>query len=305
MTSLAAGVSHIDVKALQALTHVHKTDKSTFYKAKWGDKQVFIKTLIPENIIKGDKEDFLYEIRMMAIFRQCSGFVQLYGTTELEGGVAIVMEVVEMVLKDFLADESCIIGWPEKYSLARQTAQAVDYMHQLKILHGDLKSLNILVNRKLLEVKLCDFGYTFQESDPGGHLIRLARDRDSCGSPLWVPLERIRYPVSDFNSSCEVYSLGMVMYEIGARLLPFSTIQKRMNRLLELRDITRRLECKLHERLPADSPQEYVTITEQARDFDPDKRPSSATIVKSLNEAISRLNQALESRKINDSNKSV
>jgi hypothetical protein len=51
---------------------------------------------------------------MMAIFRQCSGFVQLYRTTELEGKVAIVMEVVEMVLRDFLSDESFIIGWPEK-----------------------------------------------------------------------------------------------------------------------------------------------------------------------------------------------
>jgi hypothetical protein len=91
-----------------------------------------------------------------------------------------------------------------------------------------------------------------------------------------VPLERIIYPFSDFNSSCEVYSLGMVMYEIGSRLLPFSTIQKRMNRQLTIEDITRRLKYKQHERLPADSPQEYVTITEQARDFDPDNRPFSS-----------------------------
>jgi hypothetical protein len=41
---------------------------------------------------------------------------------------------------------------------------------------------NILVNCQLLEVKLCDFGYTFQESDPGGHLIRVQRDKKK----LWI-----------------------------------------------------------------------------------------------------------------------
>lgn len=44
-------------------------------------------------------------------------------------------------------------------NVAFEVAKGLDYLHHsVKILHGDIKSYNILVNKGLKTVKICDFG---------------------------------------------------------------------------------------------------------------------------------------------------
>jgi PDZ-binding kinase len=71
--------------------------------------------------------------------------------------------------------------------MIRCIAEALDYLHTEKqLMHGDLKSANVLITGEFSGVKLCDFGVTLpvncegKASDPNAHYI---------GTEAWSPLE--------------------------------------------------------------------------------------------------------------------
>ena len=69
----------------------------------------------------------------------------------------------------------------------RWIAEALDYLHTEKqIMHGDLKSANILVVGEFDNIKLCDFGVTLEVNSDG-------RVKDSkklyIGTDAWAPME--------------------------------------------------------------------------------------------------------------------
>jgi hypothetical protein len=108
-------------------------------------------------------------------------------------------------------------GWPN----ARVTAEIVDqvvgavrYIHDRGIVHCDLKPENIFLARlpaeRRVHVKLIDFGLAFRvdalPGDPSGTLPYMAPERIEGGAP---------------TPQCDVYSLGVILYELVARKRPF------------------------------------------------------------------------------------
>lgn len=54
------------------------------------------------------------------------------------------------------------------WQVASDTASALDYLHtKMQILHGDMKSYNILVNGDFVICKLCDFGVSLPLDEHG------------------------------------------------------------------------------------------------------------------------------------------
>ena len=87
------------------------------------------------------------------------------------------------------------------------------YLHEAKppYIHGDMKSLNILVDENL-KGKLSDFGLSFLKSSKslecGG------------GSPLWMAPEMFKKGASA-NESTDIYALGVTMMELWTRRTPY------------------------------------------------------------------------------------
>jgi len=100
----------------------------------------------------------------------------------------------------------------DRLRMARQTSMGLAFLHANKILHRDVKSLNILVNKNRI-CKLADFG--------SAKLIRLDTLEfytADVGTPLWMaPEVRNGNP---YNLSADIYSLGVVLYEIFENKLP-------------------------------------------------------------------------------------
>merc|ERR1712200_7116 len=68
--------------------------------------------------------------------------------------------------------------------------EALHYLHTEKfIIHGDLKSANVLVSEDFSSVKLCDFGVTLQADSNG---MQKNEDDQYIGTDAWSPIEVIR-----------------------------------------------------------------------------------------------------------------
>jgi len=87
------------------------------------------------------------------------------------------------------------------------------YLHEAKppYIHGDLKSLNILVDENL-KGKLSDFGLSFLKS---------SKNLECCGgSPLWMAPEMFKKGASA-SESTDIYALGVTMMELWTRRSPY------------------------------------------------------------------------------------
>ncbi|KAJ1497720.1 Map microtubule affinity-regulating kinase [Coelomomyces lativittatus] len=107
----------------------------------------------------------------------------------------------------------------------RQIVSAVDYCHQLKIVHRDLKAENLLLDKDL-NVKIADFGFSNQFS-PGQRL------NTWCGSPPYAAPEL--FQGKEYSGpEVDIWSLGVVLYVLICGSLPFdgSNLQKLRARVL-------------------------------------------------------------------------
>ncbi|HEU4402459.1 MAG TPA: sigma 54-interacting transcriptional regulator, partial [Candidatus Polarisedimenticolia bacterium] len=106
------------------------------------------------------------------------------------------------------------LRWPAARSrfddLVVQCLRALDYIHSRGLLHNDIKPQNILVRPPFL-VKVLDFGLAQQQADarrvaPGGTIHYIAPERFKGGRP---------------DGRSDLYSLGVVLYQMLTGVLPF------------------------------------------------------------------------------------
>jgi serine/threonine protein kinase len=113
-----------------------------------------------------------------------------------------------------LLDKGEAISQEEALRWCRDALRAVDYAHQSGIVHRDLKPGNLMLNQER-EVKVTDFGIARVFGGP-----RLTKTGDEKGTPLYMSPEQIRTP-DKVDHSTDVYSMGVVLYELLTRRLPF------------------------------------------------------------------------------------
>ncbi|XP_036446921.1 raf-1 proto-oncogene, serine/threonine kinase a isoform X1 [Colossoma macropomum] len=107
--------------------------------------------------------------------------------------------------------------------IARQNAQGMDYLHAKNIIHRDMKSNNIFLHEGLT-VKIGDFGLaTVKARWSGSHQVE-----QPSGSILWMAPEVIRMQDNNpYSFQSDVYSYGIVLYELMTGELPYSQIANR------------------------------------------------------------------------------
>src|SRR5690348_7044191 len=101
----------------------------------------------------------------------------------------------------------------------------MNYLHTFAtpIIHRDLKSHNLLVDKKF-RVKVTDFGTFMQRVViylPSGLAKFLEEDKTStfCGTLPWTAPEV--FANSGYSEKCDVYSFGIVLWELATRKEPY------------------------------------------------------------------------------------
>ena len=93
--------------------------------------------------------------------------------------------------------------------ILRKIALALSYAHEKKIIHRDIKPSNILMDSHG-EPYLTDFGlarFTDRKSD-------LTKTEMTLGTPYYMPPEQITGSVRNVSYRSDIYSLGIILYQM-------------------------------------------------------------------------------------------
>ena len=102
--------------------------------------------------------------------------------------------------------------------LIRMIAVAMDEAHQCGIIHRDLKPANIMLNQRK-EPIVMDFGLACQHE--ARDESRVTQEGTILGSPAYMSPEQLRGRQEEIGPGADIYSLGVVMYELLTGVLPF------------------------------------------------------------------------------------
>lgn len=140
--------------------------------------------------------------------------VNIYDVGEENDLYYIVMEYVEgQTLKQYIQLNSPL-QVEETLEIMKQLTSAISHAHQNHIVHRDIKPQNILVDR-FGNVKITDFGIAMALS-----ATSITQTNSVLGSVHYLSPEQARGGMA--NKKSDVYSLGIVMFELLTGRLPFS-----------------------------------------------------------------------------------
>ena len=137
--------------------------------------------------------------------------VNIYDVGSEEGLHYIVMEYVEGITLKTYIEKKGQLSFKEAVSIAIQVARGIEAAHNKQIIHRDIKPQNIMISTEG-KVKVMDFG-----------IARAATSNtinsDVMGSVHYSSPEQARNGFVDGRS--DIYSLGIVMYEMVTGRVPF------------------------------------------------------------------------------------
>jgi serine/threonine-protein kinase len=160
------------------------------------------------------RQRFATEQRTLASLNHPS-IARLYDAGALSDGTPwIVMEYVPGVpITEYCRAQSSSLT--ERLQLFRAVCDAVRYAHRHLVIHRDLKPSNVLVTAEG-QVKLVDFGISKQLGEAA---VDVTRTGARLMTPAYAAPEQVRGEPAGLHT--DVYSLGVILYELVAGRLPF------------------------------------------------------------------------------------
>lgn len=142
-----------------------------------------------------------------------NNIVAVYDVAHSDGIDYIVMELIDGIsLKEYLQKKGHL-SWQETVFFAQQIARALEHAHSRGIIHQDIKPHNIMLLRDGT-AKVTDFGIARLESNQETRVMQ-----EAIGSVHYISPEQAKGGAID--SRADLYSLGVVMYEMLTGKLPF------------------------------------------------------------------------------------
>ena len=233
------------------------------------DRVVAVKILHAQ--LAGDKE-FLEKFQMEAqgaARLSHPNIVNIYDVGVEDGMHYIVMEYVDgETLKDKITREGHL-SIPESLKIAKEIAEALSHAHKNNLVHCDVKPHNILVMQDG-RVKVADFGIARAVTS-----TTMTYNGNVVGSVHYFSPEQAKG--TKITPKSDVYSLGVVLYEMLTGHLPFTGETTVSVALKHLQDQPRSIRS-----IDAQIPAVVEAIVFKAMSKDPNDRPDASGLAEDI-----------------------
>ncbi|CAG2166060.1 unnamed protein product [Oppiella nova] len=177
-------------------------------------------TIAVKQIDKVETTDYNNELAQLSRINH-PNIVRLYGTARCNDYLWLIMEYAECGnLFNLLHGDEYWVPYTMSQALSwvYQCARGVAYLHSMQpkpVVHRNLKSPNLLLFNGNTELKICNFGTACEVSQYMENCIGTAR---------WMAPEVFRG--TTYNEKCDVYSWGIILWEVLARRLPYDRLER-------------------------------------------------------------------------------
>jgi len=168
------------------------------------------------------RKRFVKEAQILAKLRH-RYITRFYEFINNEHNAVLVMEFVDGTPIDVLLSEKGAMPLREAISTAQCLLEAMVYAHGKGIIHRDIKPANLIREKTGDVVKVTDFGIgKIKDGAQGSGQTVLTKSGFLLGTPHYMSPEQIREP-KDAGARADVYSAGVVLYEMLTGQLPFNS----------------------------------------------------------------------------------
>lgn len=246
------------------------------FQGKWQGIEVAIKKLNVKKLPHNLEQDFKNEAYILANCRHPS-IVGLFGICLEPNCYSIVLEYLPKgSLYSILHDSRIEISWnPTCNNIILDIVRGLNYLHckDKPIIHGDLKSMNILLDNNF-RAKITDFGLAKIKTATS----TVSTINKKMGSIRWNAPELFKN--ASKSEETDIYSFGMVVWEIVSKKLPFSEIEEDMMVAIKI------MGGNNHQSIPEVCPNFISELILKCWNNNPKDRPSTGTILDILRKHI-------------------
>ncbi|CAG8494341.1 1221_t:CDS:2 [Dentiscutata erythropus] len=220
---------------------------------------------IPQ-ITDDQKKDLSQQVAILKELKDSEHIIRFYGIAVSNDDLKYYL-VTEWMENGNLRDyyKTNRLEWSKRFEFAIDICRGIAFLNAVEILHHDIRGANILINRDH-KAKIANFG--------------LSRKFGDITRNIQVNLENVRYMAPEklehgdkkrYNSKCEVYSLGALLWEIAEEEIPYTRLG------IDLQTIRDRVvKEKYREPFSSNVPKVWQDIAYAALNHDPDFRPTIA-----------------------------
>ncbi|GAU24935.1 hypothetical protein TSUD_311700 [Trifolium subterraneum] len=259
------GVSTCEASWFRFEKKIASGSSSYLYKGTLCNQDVAIKVLKQESLNENIQREFSQEVYILSKIHHrnvvkfigaCTKPPYLYLVTEYLSGGSIY---------DLLHKGNTVLTLPSLLKVAIDVSEGMKYLHQNDIIHRDLKSANLLIDKTRV-VKVADFGVARVRNQSG---IMTAET----GTYRWMAPEVIEH--KPYDQKADVFSFAIVLWELLTGKLPYE-------HLSPLQAAVGVVHKGLRPKIPRHTHPKLVELLQWCWHQDPSLRPNFSEIQESL-----------------------
>jgi len=119
----------------------------------------------------------------------------------------------------FGARRNLPLAMPQRWAISCHTAEGLAFLHSQRVVHRDLKSMNILLDAAQ-NAKICDFGLAHQMCMESTHIARKLDGEG--GSPRYMAPECYDAAHGKLTEKVDIWAMGCILIELFGGVLPYA-----------------------------------------------------------------------------------
>lgn len=251
-------IQQISSDTIQLDKQIYASERATIFHGTWYGHDIAVKRFDKTKQRGNFEQSFQKTMEAMGKYRFPT-IINYYGVFLNANDYAIVMEwMPKGSLNDVLHNPSETFAWnPVRWQIAIDTAEGLSYLHGQGGVHGDLSSFSIML----------DMNYRAKLT---------LNSKEGLGAVRWRAPELFKRGATT-NPVSEIYSFGMVLWEITTRLKPYASDE-------DDADVSSYIKDNEKETVPETSPKTFADSINACWD-EIGKRPVASQLLQWLSEA--------------------